>query len=105
MQFPLYFGEIPNAFDDCIRDLSWLPAGSGYVALVLDAGMLLADDNVDPLGLLAGSLLDAASEFAVATAEQRATPFHTVLHTEPTAVAQLRSYWTATGVPKLAQID
>jgi Barstar (barnase inhibitor) len=36
LQFPDYFGENWNAFDECLRDLEWLPAGA--VALLITAG-------------------------------------------------------------------
>lgn len=35
MQFPGYFGVNWDAFDECVRDLSWIPA-SGYVMVYDD---------------------------------------------------------------------
>jgi hypothetical protein len=42
-QFPCYFGENWNAFDECLADLEWLPA-SGYVLFVTNAADVLRDE-------------------------------------------------------------
>ena len=46
LQFPPYFGENWAAFEDCMRDLDWLPA-SAYVLVLWDAEELLADEPAD----------------------------------------------------------
>lgn len=44
-QFPYYFGENKNAFDECMRDLDeFVGAAKGYVVVVRDAAELLADE-------------------------------------------------------------
>src|SRR4051794_36382752 len=43
LQFPYYFGENWNAFNECITDLDWLDARS-FVLVVLDAAALLMDE-------------------------------------------------------------
>jgi hypothetical protein len=45
LQFPSYYGENWDAMDECIRDLSWMPANS-YLVVVLDIGSVLPDDEV-----------------------------------------------------------
>jgi Barstar (barnase inhibitor) len=40
MQFPYYFGYNAAAFDECLTDLSWLPAMT-YVLVILDSADLL----------------------------------------------------------------
>lgn len=46
LQFPYYFGENWDAFDECISDLSWLPSANTVV--VLDsAHQLLTDPAAD----------------------------------------------------------
>ncbi|WP_216898596.1 barstar family protein [Nocardia alni] len=43
-QFPYYFGENKDAFDECLRDLDeFVGPALGYVALVRDSSELLAD--------------------------------------------------------------
>lgn len=50
LQFPSYFGENWDAFADCLRDLSWLPA-RGYLLVLDDADQLLrgAPDDLETL--------------------------------------------------------
>src|SRR6266478_2963181 len=40
LQFPCYFGENWDAFDECLSDLEWLPA-DGYLLLVTQSAHLL----------------------------------------------------------------
>ncbi|MBF6077133.1 barstar family protein [Nocardia beijingensis] len=47
-QFPYYFGENKDAFDECLRDLDdFLGEGAGYVAVVRDSAQLLADEPIE----------------------------------------------------------
>jgi RNAse (barnase) inhibitor barstar len=41
-QFPYYFGENWDALDECINDLSWMPATS-YLTVVSDADLVLSE--------------------------------------------------------------
>ncbi|MGF6883940.1 hypothetical protein ABIA39_003818 [Nocardia sp. GAS34] len=44
-QFPYYFGQNKDAFDECLRDLDeFVGAAPGYVAIVRDSAQLLADE-------------------------------------------------------------
>lgn len=43
LQFPYYFGENWAAFDECIADLSWLPADD-YLICITAAEETLVDD-------------------------------------------------------------
>src|SRR5437879_2485828 len=40
LQFPYYFGENWNAFDECINDLEWLRS-SAYLLIIVNADQLL----------------------------------------------------------------
>jgi hypothetical protein len=42
LQFPCYFGNNWNAFDECIADLDWLP-GDAYIITIVDARQVLRD--------------------------------------------------------------
>ncbi|MRH88799.1 hypothetical protein GFY24_15330 [Nocardia sp. SYP-A9097] len=43
-QFPYYFGQNKDAFDECLRDLDeFVGPASGYVVVVRNAALLLAD--------------------------------------------------------------
>lgn len=80
LQFPDYFGENWNAFDECITDLSWLPADF-YVLIITEAHLLLADDSDDQLQALTSYLEGAGNEWATASSEEfghPATGFHVI---------------------------
>lgn len=59
MQFPEYFGKNWDAFEECINDLSWLPA-DGYI-LVYDRNSDFFDNNPDD-GEILVSILKTARE-------------------------------------------
>ncbi|WP_406270715.1 barstar family protein [Nocardia sp. NBC_00881] len=47
-QFPYYFGENKDAFDECLRDLDdFIGDAPGYIAAVRDSAELLADELVE----------------------------------------------------------
>ena len=50
LQFPLYFGENKDAFNECISDLT-LPAGEGYVVVITEPDRVLADAGAHELRL------------------------------------------------------
>ncbi|HEX6817569.1 MAG TPA: barstar family protein [Ktedonobacterales bacterium] len=62
LQFPHYFGENFNAFNDCITDLEWLP-GSAYLLLFADAELVLCEENFDAFIALARHLARAGEEW------------------------------------------
>lgn len=109
LQFPWYFGDNGNAFDECIKDLSWLPPQSGYVLVITDPGQVLADARDDGLGWLARSLSDATEEWAkpVESGEwwdRPAVPFHVVLQAGEAEVGTVRARWAAAGA-QIAAFD
>ena len=46
LQFPCYFGNNWNAFDECIADLEWL-AGEAYIIAIVDAPSVLRDQSAE----------------------------------------------------------
>ncbi len=46
LQFPLYFGENWNAFNDCINDMDWLE-GDNYVLLISNTESLLCEADIE----------------------------------------------------------
>ncbi|MFE6862635.1 barstar family protein [Nocardia sp. NPDC057668] len=61
LQFPYYFGENKDAFDECLRDLAEsLGEAEGYVLLVRDAADLLADQPGE-LEWFASAMTDCAT--------------------------------------------
>ena len=82
LQFPYYFGENWNAFDECITDLEWMP-GDVYVLVITDAKNVLALESDDQLEALTRLLEEAGSEWSqpVGTSEawaRSAVAFHVV---------------------------
>ena len=61
LQFPCYFGNNWNAFDECIADLEWLP-GNGYLLMVVDGNSLLREEP-DELAVFSRIMQSAAQEW------------------------------------------
>jgi len=100
-QFPYYFGENWDAFDECINDFSWLPA-SGYLAVITAADELLSDSK-EQLAPLLRILSDAGRDWAQPSAARRpwapqAHPFHCVLQTAPSSCSLVTNALTSAGV-------
>lgn len=85
LQFPWYFGENGNAFDECITDLSWLPVGVGYVLVITDPADVLSNTEDDGLSWLIRSFDRACTEWSRLVNEgqpwdREPVPFHVVLN-------------------------
>jgi hypothetical protein len=81
LQFPLYFGENWNAFNDCVNDLEWA-AGEAYILLVSDAPYLLSHADSEDFRILI-KMLSIANEAWVEPNKyidrgRPVTPFHVV---------------------------
>jgi RNAse (barnase) inhibitor barstar len=62
MQFPYYFGDNWDALNDCLTDLSWLPAAK-YVLVVSNADELLSEESEDQLSKLLDILRRSATRW------------------------------------------
>ena len=81
-QFPYYFGDNRDAFDECLRDLDeFVGEAPGYVAVIRDSAGLLADQRED-LEWFDAAMRDAADYWA-----RRAVAFRVVLQHRPAALA------------------
>ncbi|WP_232663008.1 barstar family protein [Pseudonocardia sp. TRM90224] len=60
LQFPGYYGRNLDALEECVRDLSWLPAGEVVLVWEDDAALLAADPATHRAVL--EILTDAAAE-------------------------------------------
>jgi hypothetical protein len=78
LQFPSYFREDWDAFEECLSDLEWLPAG-GLVLFITRADRLLDDAPEEDLDMLADILIMAAKEWK---GFHPLAPFHLVFHAE-----------------------
>jgi len=101
LQFPWYFGENGNAFDECMSDLSWLPPKAGYLFIVTDPGRVLQRIADDGLSWLVGSLGRAAAVWSRPVSEGQpwdrpAIPFHVLLQAEGRADLAVERWRTST---------
>lgn len=101
-QFPLYFGENTDAFDECISDLDWAPTVAGYVVLITEPDQVLADAEAHELGWIVGSFTSATQEWAQPIDrgewwDRPAVPFHVVLAGEGDVVERAARVWATVG--------
>jgi RNAse (barnase) inhibitor barstar len=102
LQFPYYFGENWDAFNDCITDLEWLRADA-VVICITDANHLLDAAPVEQLRHFVTVLDKAARRWNLPDKGHVAKPFHLVLHVAPGEEAALEKRMHAAGM-KLERI-
>lgn len=100
LQFPSYFGENWPAFQECLEDMEWLPAGKGIVIAVADAGQVLSDEPDVELRVLIRSFARAHASYASPIADNEwwdrpAIPFHVVLQASPDSSGDLLEWLDA----------
>lgn len=102
-QFPIYFGENWNAFDECISEPedSTLKLGAGCVIVVTEPDEVMADEEFD-LKLLATTLGRAADELGApivlgASWDRPAVPFHVVLAGDNRSLKVASRRWSDAG--------
>jgi len=86
LQFPYYFGENWDAFNDCITDLEWIP-GNEYLLFIPNAEKVLANADRD-FRIFIDLLHKAGKEWAESQEDhpdfpRPSKPFHVVFHCEP----------------------
>jgi len=82
-QFPYYFGENWPALEECLRDLSWLPA-KAYLVCITSADQLLVEDSPDSFEILTRILKKAAKEWVEGSPDhaldgRSEAPFHVLM--------------------------
>jgi hypothetical protein len=102
LQFPLFFGENKDAFDESVAELETLPVGEGYVVTITEPDQVLADAEIEALEWLAGSLRAAAEGWARPVElgewwDRPAVPFHVVLAGERDAIEVASRRWSSAG--------
>lgn len=107
LQFPPYFGENMDAFNECISDLEALPAGAGYVVIILEPEQVLVDDEPRALEWLIGSLISATAEWSQPIErgeswDRPAIPFHVALFGSGEQVEVAAHRWSSAGVQSVA---
>lgn len=104
LQFPLYFGQNEDAFNEAIAELETLPTGEGYVVTITEPDQVLADEDAAALGWLARSLTSAAEEWAEPVDlgewwDRPAVPFHVVLAGDSAQIERAARRWSEAGAP------
>jgi len=99
LQFPYYFGENWDAFEECVNDLEWLPARS-YIFAVTDAERLLPEADFATLI----HILDAAAtrwESGTEAGPNRTTlpvSFHVIFQCDPENDVEIRRRFENVGI-------
>jgi hypothetical protein len=101
-QFPLYFGENKDAFDECIADLAGLPTGAGFVVVVVDPDEVLIDAGNEALAWLLHTLESATAVWGQPVElgewwDRPAVPFHVVLAGQHDDLKIAADRWAAAG--------
>lgn len=101
LQFPHYFGENWDAFNECIADWDMLPAGEGYVIVITEPDQVLAETGKD-LAWFAASLTSASKTWGQPIElgewwDRPAVPFHVVLAGSSKELALAAKRWSAAG--------
>jgi len=94
LQFPSYFGENWDAFEECLSDLEWLPPG-GLVLFITRADRLLEFAPEGDLDMLAHILITVAKEWR---SSHPIAPLHLVFHAEPQDEAKARQRLAVAGL-------
>ena len=110
LQFPLYFGENMNAFNECIADLETLPAGEGYVLTIVKPDQLLADEDAGALEWLVRSLQSAAETWSHPIDlcewwDRPAVPLHVVLAGETETIELAAGRWSRAGLTPISWVN
>jgi len=97
MQFPDYFGENWAALDECLADLSWLPAHA-YAIVIARASEVLIEEEWAGIPILRNVIVKVAETWArpVAVGEpwdRPAVPFHVILQAGREEGSALRRAW------------
>ena len=87
LDFPDYYGRNSAALEECLNDLSWLPA-QGYLLVVTHSSLLLKNEPPSELTWLLALLERVCEEWSrpVRLGEEwdrPAVPFHVVFQDEP----------------------
>ncbi|HEV3081249.1 MAG TPA: barstar family protein [Gemmataceae bacterium] len=108
LQFPCYFGDNWDAFDECLTDLAWLP-GNAYVFLIVRSIQLLDQEPADQLQLFLKTVQNAAEEWSKPAphAPRPARAFHVLFQcvSEHEAVLSARLSAAAVAFDVLRPVD
>jgi len=101
LQFPYYFGENWDAFEECMADLAWLPRGHRFF-FVTNVDRILRDKQ--DFRQFIDSLRSASEQQGVVGGDDGEQPYRIIFHCEPKRllIAQRRLAEAQTTVPVLS---
>ena len=102
-QFPYYFGENWDAFDECITDLSWIPANV-YILIITNSEATLSGNDEQWFNPLTDILQNAGKEWSRPVEEPKPRsrpplPFHVIFQSSEPGLGVITSRLRATGIP------
>lgn len=86
LQFPDYFGENWDAFEECLSDLEWIPS-AGYAPFIANAVQVLDEEPEGQFQTFVKILATTCEEW---TRSQTPKPFHVLLQCTEGDVENLR---------------
>ena len=103
LQFPLYFGENKDAFDECMTSLERVPLGRGICLVITQPDQVLMDSAFDEMNWFANSLLVVSKTWGTPVSDgewwdRPSVPFNVILAGEPRVTERARVLWSAAGV-------
>ena len=109
MQFPLYFGENENAFNECLADLDDLPPGRGYVIVIVEPDQLLEQESAS-IAWFASACDYASKAWAEPIArgewwDRPAIPFHVVVAGTEAQLEVASQRWAMAGASLVPLVE
>ncbi|PPI54086.1 barstar family protein [Rathayibacter toxicus] len=100
LQFPYYFGENRNAFDECISDLGDRDVGKGVSISISDCDLILKKAPLDAFAFLLDSLRRAGNIWGTPIKEQQswdreAKPFIITLFSQDEDYSRIEEKWSS----------
>lgn len=102
LQFPLYFGENEDAFEECLSEPSAQLVDMGLVLVITDPGDVLLQERPSAALWFGRALATAAKEWATPVDsgewwDRPAVPFHVILAGDHVEKEDVLRFWTPLG--------
>jgi len=98
LQFPYYFGENWDAFNDCINDLEWLPARAYIFGIIRADRILFGESGFDTFVQILDSAAARWADDARGNWPGHPIPFHVVFQTPPERESETRARFERCGI-------
>lgn len=98
LQFPNYFGENWDAFNECFAELQSYGDKAAIVVAITDTDMLLVKESSREAGIFAEVVASALQCSNRAEKPSKPRPFHVVFQVTPQLESSTRKRWLAAGL-------